>query len=225
MEQPGEDLAQNVVDFHHLLDQLRLSGCATRVIQLSSAAVYGQPDEFPITEATPLRPVSPYGFHKLQAEMVSREFYQIYGLPVCNLRIFSAYGAGLKRQIVWELCRKARLTGQLVLEGTGFEERDFIHGRDVARAARLIAEKGQFDAGAYNIALGISRRVAEVATCIGKLMGLPQEPVFEGKSRPGNPEIWRASPTRLQELGFVPKVSWEEGLKENINWCLSQLGS
>ena len=225
MEQPSVDLEQNVLDFHHLLDQLRLSGCGARVLQLSSAAVYGQPDVFPITEATPLRPVSPYGFHKWQAELAAREFHEIYGLAVCNLRIFSAYGAGLRRQVIWELCRKAHETGCLTLEGTGLEERDFFHGRDVARAARLIAENGRFDGGAYNLAEGVSRRIDEVARCIGEIAGLKDEPTFAGLSRPGNPAIWRVQPTRLQELGFSSKVAWESGLKENVEWCLKQLGA
>jgi len=223
LQQPWEDLLQNVVHFYHLLDQLRLSGCRARVLQISSAAVYGQPAHFPITEETPLNPVSPYGYHKLQAELVTREFHQLHGIPICNLRIFSAYGTGLKRQVIWELCRKALATGQFVLEGTGLEERDFIHARDVAKAALLITEKGTFDGSAYNIAVGTSRRINEVAACIGKFAGLSQEPRFEGRVRSGNPPVWRVEPVRLGHLGFVPTVSLEQGLKENVEWCRSQL--
>jgi UDP-glucose 4-epimerase len=222
MQQPEEDFAQNVVNLHHVLDQLRLSGVTARLMLLSSAAVYGQPARFPITEETPPQPISPYGQHKLQAEFAAREFHQLYGIPVCNLRIFSAYGPGLRRQVIWDLCRKARLTGELVLEGTGLEERDFMHGRDVASAARLIAETGVFDASAYNLATGTSYRLRDVAASIGAYAQLQKPARFEGKVRLGNPATWSADPVRLRKLGFVPSVGWEEGLKETVEWSMSQ---
>jgi len=223
LEHPTEDLIRNVVDYYQILEQLRRSQIPARVIQLSSAAVYGQPEHFPISEDTPLRPVSPYGFHKLQAELVSREFHVLHGLPVCNLRIFSAYGKGLKRQIIWDLCRQASATGKLVLEGTGSEERDFIHAKDVARAALLVFEKGEFNAGSYNIATGTSRPVRDIAHGIAKLGQLARPPEFAGKMRAGNPQIWRVTPDRLEILGFKPHVSWEDGFTETVLWCLSNL--
>jgi UDP-glucose 4-epimerase len=222
LQNPAEDFAQNVTCLRHLLEQLRLSGSAARVIQLSSAAIYGQPERFPITEETRLQPISPYGFHKLQAETVAREFHDLYGMEICSLRIFSAYGPGLKRQVIWELSRKARLNGVLVLEGTGSEERDFIHARDVAQAARLVEKAGAFDAGAYNIAVGTSRRLAQVAAQIGKIAKLAEEPRFEGKNRIGNPTVWTVDPVRLCKLGFMPSVPWEEGLKETVEWSMAQ---
>src|SRR5438552_189686 len=79
------------------------------------------------------RRLSPYGYHKRQAELICEEFSRVYALPTAVARIFSAYGPGLRRQVVWDICEKALATGKLELRGTGAESRDFIHAADIAR--------------------------------------------------------------------------------------------
>jgi UDP-glucose 4-epimerase len=81
---------------------------------LSSAAVYGNPQTLPVGEDQPVAPLSPYGFHKRQAELLVEEFARIYGLKGAVARIFSAYGPGLRRQVIWDICDR-------LLAGSDFE--------------------------------------------------------------------------------------------------------
>ena len=104
LEDPLADFQAHVEVTFNLLNAMRLEAPRCRVIFLSSAAVYGNPASLPIGEDHDLRPVSPYGFHKLMGEKLCAEFSEVYGVPTAIARIFSAYGAGLRRQVIADLC-------------------------------------------------------------------------------------------------------------------------
>jgi UDP-glucose 4-epimerase len=172
LAEPAADFQANVVATFDLLDQIRRHSPAARLVLLSSAAVYGQPDKLPIGEGAPCRPLSPYGCHKRQAELLCAEFSALYGLATVVLRIFSAYGEGLKRQVVWDICRQlAAGVEELTLQGTGAESRDFIHAQDVARAVRLAGLEAPGRAEAYNLAGGAETTIAELAQRLAALAG------------------------------------------------------
>jgi UDP-glucose 4-epimerase len=100
MEDPAPDFGATVPVTFNLLDMLRLNAPACRFIYTSSAAVYGNPSRLPVDETEPPRPISPYGFHKLIGEHLVVEFNRVYGIAAATVRIFSAYGIGLKRQVL-----------------------------------------------------------------------------------------------------------------------------
>ena len=93
----------NVSNVFKQLDAIRKFQPGCKYINLSSAAVYGNPESLPISEDHHLDPISPYGNHKKMAEEVCADFYTNYRIPTCSLRIFSAYGAGLQKQLFWDL--------------------------------------------------------------------------------------------------------------------------
>ena len=135
VEYPAYDFTSSVTLSHNLMFSLhKLNLTHTRFIFLSSAGVYGSPKTLPISEDSPLSPLSPYALHKTMCEQMCMYFAANYGMDVKIARIFSAYGAGLKRQIFWDMFRKYRKTGRLDLFGTGQESRDYIHVDDVAQA-------------------------------------------------------------------------------------------
>ena len=78
-----------------------------RVVIPSSAAVYGNSQNIPLKEDEFPYPVSPYGVDKLIAEQISRSYAVNFGVPVICIRLFSVYGAGLKKQLLWDACKKA----------------------------------------------------------------------------------------------------------------------
>jgi len=220
-ENPCHDFQENVAVTVTLLDAARLvPGC--RFVQLSSAAVYGNPECLPIDEATPLRPISPYGFHKWQAEMACREFALIYGIPVSIVRLFSAYGPGLRRQVIWDLTRRLAGGGSITIAGTGLEERDFLHVRDVAGALRRVVERVPGQPEIYNLASGQSRPIASLAETLARRIPGAARWEFGGSMRPGNPEVWRVDVRRLASIGFHPQVDWESGIEETVDWILRE---
>jgi len=106
LKNPVRDYFLNTVNVFKLLDAIRSEQSSCRFINLSSAAVYGNPAQLPVIEAAITNPLSPYGIHKLQSEQICREFYEFHKIPTCSLRIFSVYGPGLQKQLFWDLLKR-----------------------------------------------------------------------------------------------------------------------
>jgi UDP-glucose 4-epimerase len=223
MTNPHEDFVSHVILTEWLLSQCRVAAPNTRFIYLSSAAVYGQPDQLPVTESGPIRPVSPYGYHKRMAEMLCEQASSLFGLQTVIARIFSAYGAGLRRQVVWEATRQAVEEKRIHLQGTGEETRDFVHAVDIAKAVVLLAEKASPSGSSYNIASGSETSVSALAQSIAAKCG--KCPVtFGGQRRGYDPERWRADIRKINAIGFKPSVSMSDGLDDLLNWIRKEAG-
>jgi len=225
MQDPAGDFRDNTVLTFELLEALRLNAPECHFLLLSSAAVYGDPPSLPIRESDPVAPLSPYGWHKRQAEILCAEFSAIFNLPTTIVRIFSAYGPGLRRQVVWDICERLLTKRQLTLRGTGRESRDFIHAADVAHALALLAEKSPGCADIFNLAAGRETTIAELAGLAASALEVSVPPSFDGADTPGQPLNWRADIARIAALGFVPQVSLEDGVRGVAAWARAELGT
>src|SRR5690606_14091871 len=106
VEAPAYDFALNLHNTFTLLEALRQAPRRPRLVNVSSAAVYGNPASLPIGEGDPTVPISPYGVSKLAAERYVAVFSQLYGLPASSVRLFSVYGPRQRKQVVYDLlCR------------------------------------------------------------------------------------------------------------------------
>jgi UDP-glucose 4-epimerase len=217
VDDPATDFRGSVGVLFELLDRLRDRD--TAFVLVSSAAVYGEPASLPVTEDAPLRPISPYGFHRVLCEELVREFHELWGLRCCALRVFSAYGDGLRRQIMWDICRKALLEGEVSLHGTGDESRDFVHADDVAGAVVAAAGSAPLAAEAYNVGTERETRLSELAPMLLEALGSDAPVAFSGQSRAGDPRHWRADTSRIAALGFAPRVGLEEGVRRYAAWA------
>lgn len=220
---PASDFLASVSVTFNLLDTLRLNAPNCHLIYLSSAAVYGSPAALPILESQACMPISPYGFHKLMGEQLCREFFQVYNLPTTIARIFSAYGAGLRRQVVWDICQKALTQPSIKLRGTGNESRDFIHGADVAQAMLLLAEQSNRQASIYNLATGVETRIKDLVDLILTAINSTAVVEFDGNLSTGIPLNWRADVTNMHNLGFNPVINLEKGINSYVNWCRAEV--
>lgn len=224
MEDPASDFRDNTVLAFEMLEALRVNAPRCRFLLLSSAAVYGNPESLPVSEAHRIAPLSPYGYHKRQCELLCEEYSSIYGIASGALRIFSAYGPGLRRQVIWDICERILRTGRLQLRGTGNESRDFIHAADVAKALAQLAENMPDEGGIYNVATGREVTIAHLATLVSTALGSTVQAEFDGQAAPGQPLNWRAEISAIAALGFVPGVSLEQGLSGVAAWCKAELG-
>lgn len=217
---PMIDLQSNYVTTHNLLFAMKtLDMAKSRFIMLSSAAVYGNADTLPIVETQTLNPLSPYALHKCAAEEVCLFMNKNYGTDIKIVRIFSAFGPGLYKQIFWDMFQKAKTTGELNLWGSGKESRDYIYVDDLVEAIVLIADKAPKDIFIYNVANGEEITIYEAARCFSKYMGISEEKIhFAGKRREGDPINWKADISRLRELGYVRKVMFDEGVRRYVDW-------
>lgn len=218
LENPYNDFKLNSLNVIKLLEGIRLYCPDCKFLTLSSAAVYGNPAQLPIRETDKLQPVSPYGYHKVMSEQVCEEYHRFWGLKTCFIRIFSAYGPGLKKQLFWDMYNKVLSQKDLVLWGTGRESRDFIYVKDIIRIIDLIIEKGEFDGSVYNAANGEQHYISEVAHLFIEHLGVDISVSFNNEVRKGDPLNWEADITKIKELGYKPQYTLEQGIIDYISW-------
>lgn len=223
VSEPAADFNNGVVVTFGLLDALRIYAPECKVIYLSSAAVYGNPTTLPITENHSLHPISPYGYHKLLCEQLCQEFFHVYSLSTSIVRIFSAYGPGLRRQVVWDICYKALTNSSVNLQGTGNESRDFIHGRDIAKAIYTLVEQSPCQGNVYNLASGRETTIKELTNLILDRLKVKVDVHFDGVSPLGKPLNWQADISSIKQLGFIPEVTLERGIDVYSQWCRAEV--
>lgn len=220
IQDPHADHKSQVEITRTLLQAAKNKDYLKRFVYLSSAAVYGDPPILPIHEKCALAPISPYGKHKQMAEALCQEAFDARSVPAVIARIFSAYGPGLKRQVIWEASRQAVCQKRVLLEGTGKETRDFIHASDVAQSIYLLSTHPEAAGRIFNVALGVENSIEKMANLVSRKSGLGSAK-FMGRPRPGNPERWRANIESLQSLGFSAKFDFESGLENTLAWVQS----
>lgn len=219
IEYPINDFDANCGDVIKLLDLIRLKNSNCKYIHISSAAVYGNPKQIPITENDILLPVSPYGWHKKISETICQEYHSLYHLKISIVRPFSIYGPGLKKQLFWDLYQKIKNDpSELQLWGTGNESRDFIYIADVLNAFDIIADKSPMDANIYNLAGGTEITIGEVATEFLRSFGVNTSLTFNNHQRRGDPINWCADISKIKALGYESKYDISEGLKLTTTW-------
>jgi UDP-glucose 4-epimerase len=220
---PSTDFYANTVLTFEVLNSLRLKAPNCRFIFLSTAAVYGNPESLPVSETQPAAPISPYGFHKLQCEQLCLEYSKVYGLLTARVRIFSAYGPGLRRQVLWDICQKVLTQNSLTLQGTGKESRDFIHALDIARALHIIATNAPMEGEVYNLGTGQEVTISELANLVLDALDSECSVQFDKVVPTGVPLNWQANISKLESLGFTVSVPLERGVRTFANWCRAEL--
>jgi UDP-glucose 4-epimerase len=217
---PLADLERNVGSLEPVLAFLRATAPQARLVMLSSAAVYGAGHPGPIPETAASSPVSPYGRHKLQAE----ELVLASGLDAICLRLFSVYGAGLRKQLLWDIARRLVTdAGPLVLDGTGREKRDFLAVDDAVRLIGLAATRPAAPP-IVNGATGIASSVEQVARLAVAACGRTAPVVFTGQLRAGDPPSLYADIGAASRLGFRPATSLVDGVAAYLAWAKTVLG-
>jgi UDP-glucose 4-epimerase len=218
LKNPIRDFYLNTLNVFKQLEAIRSSQPECKFINLSSAAVYGNPKQLPIKETDNLNPLSPYGIHKLQAEQICREFYDFYNLKTCSVRIFSAYGIGLQKQLFWDLYKKAKAGTPFTLYGTGNESRDYIYISDLVKAIEIVAQSSSYKADIMNIANGQEISIRDAVSIFFSLFKSAIDYSFSGETREGDPVNWRADNSKLTSLGYKPCVDINNGLQKYYEW-------
>jgi UDP-glucose 4-epimerase len=216
---PLRDYNLNTYNVFKMLDAIRLYQPKCKFINLSSAAIYGNPPTLPVMENFVPSPISPYGIHKVQAETICKEFYDYYGIQNCSLRIFSAYGVGLTKQLLWDLNKKFSTSDVIELFGTGNESRDFINIKDLLIAIECCLQANKFEADVINIANGVEITVKQIVDIFKQHFAETKQVKFNGIVKAGDPLYWRADVTLLKSLGYLPTVAIEDGIAEYITWA------
>lgn len=218
LQKPFNDFKLNTLNVFKILEAIRLCTPNCKFITMSSAAVYGNPESLPISETQKNMPVSPYGFHKMMAEQICAEFSRFWGIKTCCLRIFSAYGPRLKKQLFWDLYHKIVEQEQPTLWGTGNESRDFIFISDIIKIIDLAIRHSKFDGEIVNVANGEQTTIRKVAETVKIITGTKKIILFNGEERKGDPINWEADISIIKKWGYNKSVNIEDGISLYIDW-------
>jgi len=217
-ENPSKDFELNVVNIQKILIAIRDYNSNCKFINFSSAAVYGNPQVLPIIEESVCKPLSPYGFHKLQSELLLTEYHNFFGLNTCSLRVFSAYGPRLRKQLFWDLYQKSLKSDVVSLYGTGNETRDFIYIDDLMQIIDLVIQNAKFHGTIYNVANNIESTISSAVQIFINEFCPKKNVIFNGVIKVGDPNNWVADISKLESMGYKQKVSIEGGLKQYAAW-------
>jgi UDP-glucose 4-epimerase len=219
---PYEDFKKTVDGTLEVLEFIRLHSQNTQLIYPSSPAVQGEHPDSPINENYEGKPCSPYGYHKKIVENLCRSYSEKFGLKITIIRLFSVYGIGLKKQLLWDAIKKIEL-GKLQASfwGTGDETRDFIHVDDVVGLfLKVLSLEENFMI--LNGGTGAKKNISEVLNLIKKIMNSSIDIVFNGKVNDGNPLYYCASQKKIMQTYDMSYKVFEEGLTEYVDWARQQ---
>ncbi|MCY3842903.1 MAG: UDP-glucose 4-epimerase GalE [Acidobacteria bacterium] len=221
---PHAYYANNVADTLALLGALR-DESVRHLVFSSSAAVYGVPEETPIREGHPTRPINPYGETKLAVERALPHYERAYALAAIRLRYFNASGADPdgtlgedhrpEHHAIPRAIAAARGGPRFEVFGADYATpdgtclRDYVHVSDLADAhvLSLAALESGRPARTYNVGTGRPHSVLDVLAAVERVTGRSPARAISAR-RPGDPPVLHASSERIRsELGWRPRFA------------------
>ena len=216
----------NVQGTFNVLEACRDHG-VKRLVYSSSASVYGDAVEIPMTESHPFNNRTFYGATKIAGEAMCRAFFDRYGLSYAGLRYMNVYGArqdykGTYTSVIMKILDRIDRGAPPIVYGDGSQSYDFIYVTDVARA-NLCALKSDAEDAFYNVGSGTKTSIQslcqQILTISGSDLAIQYEPAGQTfvTNRVGCPE------KAAKELGFEAAVSLCDGLQRLIEWRAGDL--
>lgn len=223
VEQPVLDCQINLEGVLHVLEACRIHGTG-HILFSSSAAVYGDNLHIPLKETERLVPTSPYGITKMATEHYLRVYHELYGMDATVFRFANVYGErqGEKGEggVVSIFCKLLSQRQGITVFGDGNQTRDFVYAGDIAQAIiRALPLKG---CHTMNVSTGQETSINDLIRSFEKAVGYTV-PVQYTAPRTG--DILRSvlsNETLKRDLGFVPAMDLEEGIRRTYDWYRSQ---
>jgi len=198
-----------------------------KLVYSSSASVYGDAIEIPMTESHPFNNKTFYGATKIAGEQMCRAFYHRYGLNYAALRYMNVYGPrqdykGAYIAVIMKILDRLDQELPPIVYGDGTQSYDFIYVSDVARA-NIYALKSPATDKFYNIGMGTQTTIKELCELILKITGKKFEIQYEPAGQTFVTNRIGSTEKAKKELNFEGKVNLDEGLKKLIEWRKSHL--
>ncbi|MFQ5576400.1 MAG: NAD-dependent epimerase/dehydratase family protein [Anaerolineae bacterium] len=213
---PREYNATNVGGTVALMEAMRDAG-VKRVVLASSAAIYGEQKQTPVTEDLSPQPTSPYGVSKLSAEHYVITIGQLWGIETVLLRIFNAYGPGQPLPpnhppVIPQFMQQALGEGSLVVHGAGSQIRDFVFIDDVVAGLAAAATAQNVNRRILNIGSGVGTSINRLAQLVGRVTGCNVQVLHLSSAGGGVSRLVADISAAQALLNYRPGVSLAEGL-------------
>jgi UDP-glucose 4-epimerase len=193
-----------------------------KLIYSSSASVYGDAIEIPMTEGHPYNNRTFYGATKISGEQMCRAFYHRYGLPYVGLRYMNVYGPrqdykGAYIAVIMKILDRLDQGLPPILYGDGSQAYDFIYVLDAAQA-NIRSLKGDTKDEFYNIGMGTQTTIRELCEMILRITGKNVEIQYEPAGQTFVTNRIGSTEKAKRDLGFEAKANLREGLIKLIEW-------
>lgn len=221
IENPEIFIKSNVLGTQVLLDAAKEHGIC-KYLQVSTDEVYGSLGRTGyFLENTPLTPNSPYSASKASADLMVRAYNKTFDLPVNITRCSNNYGPyQFPEKLIPLMISNALENKQLPVYGDGKNVRDWLHVYDHCSAIDLVLHKGAVGE-IYNIGGNNEKKNIEIVKLILKNLNKPESLIKFVKDRLGHDRRYAIDSTKIQdELGWMPKYTFETGIAETIQWYL-----
>jgi nucleoside-diphosphate-sugar epimerase len=228
VKDPRTSHTANIDGTFNLLEGARAAG-VRRVVYSASSSAYGNQPGFPRVETMVPMPIAPYPVQKLAGEFYMKSFWQVYGIETVCLRYFNIFGprqdpdspySGVMARFALQMMRGERPT----IFGDGEQGRDFTY-IDNAVSANLLAMAAPAENVAgkvFNVACGDRHTLNKTFHVLADLFDFKEEPIY-GPNRAGDIQNSLADITAARTaFGYIPAVSFEEGLRRTIEWYKDQ---
>ena len=194
-----------------------------KFLQVSTDETYGALGKTGMfTETTPISPNSPYSASKASADLVVRAYHNTFGMPVNITRCSNNYGPyQFPEKLIPLMINNCRNNKSLPVYGDGMQIRDWLHVSDHCSAIDTVLHKGK-DGEIYNIGGNNEKANIEIVKLIISTLGKSEDLIEYVKDRPGHDRRYAIDNTKITtDLGWSPAYTFEQGIKETIEWYLN----
>jgi UDP-glucose 4-epimerase len=215
------NLAGTITVFEEACRAQQGLGRPVPVVFASSAAVYGNTTEIPISEGTPTRPANAYGVDKLGCEQHAAVASRIHQLHSVGLRFFNVYGPRQDPHspysgVISVFCQRILRGAPLEIHGDGNQVRDFVYVRDAVSALRRAIDAATLTPQIYNVCTGVETTIHQLGAMIGQLQGVEFSPRY-APERAGDLRVSIGDPRKAREmLKFTASTPLLGGLEQTI---------
>ncbi len=221
VDDPIFDANNNILGLLNLLNNSAKYGVKKFIFVSSGGTIYGDDAKLPIKEDEIKAPASPYGISKITGEYYVKFFSNVHGLKYSILRYSNVYGP---RQNPKGEAGVVSIFSTLMLEnktpvifGDGKQTRDYVYVKDIVNANMLVME-GKGDNDYFNLAIQKEIDVNELFDAMSIIIGYKGKPIY-APARPGELQRNSLDISKAKKiLGWKPKYTFEEGLKETVEW-------